>query len=279
MKKYYLVLTMVLCLLGGYAQADNLIPNMSNMTVSKQDKDALFDAVSKRDLKAVKALIVKARIKVALVNVQNEYGVTPLMEASAHGDLGIMDELVKNGALVNAASNQNWTALCLAANNKNWEAVKYLLNLKQNQHVSYTCGPDGREGSALFMAVFYGAGTDVLDAFIAKKANVNEFYKGQSLLMIAVEEENMDMVRLLVEAKADVNAYSKSPFNYHQTAAFVAVMKQNVKILDYLLKQGATLERAVIGQNKKGQAEWRTPMQVATTPEMKEYLISNGYAK
>ncbi len=85
----------------------------------------LFDAIREDKLDQVKVAI---RDNQSLINAQDEKGTTPLIVAAEHGNTGIVNALVKNGAHVNyQMPEKKLTALIVAVQKGNVDTVNYLL--------------------------------------------------------------------------------------------------------------------------------------------------------
>jgi ankyrin repeat protein len=108
----------------------------------------------------------------ANLNARNDYGSTPMSEAAINGNVAILDRLLKSGANVESPNADGQTALMIIARTSNVEAAKLLLS--------------------------HGA-----------NVNAVEKWKEQTALMWAAAESQPAMVKVLVEAKADLNAHSK----------------------------------------------------------------------
>jgi ankyrin repeat protein len=118
------------------------------------------------------AALVERLIKAgAKPNVANRYGVTPIELACESGGAAVVEHLLKAGVNPNATSQLGETALHTCAHNGNVDAAKVLLAR--------------------------GAKVDAGDS-----------WRGQTPLMWAAAQGHAAMVRVLVEAGADVNARS-----------------------------------------------------------------------
>jgi ankyrin repeat protein len=108
----------------------------------------------------------------ANANAANEFGVTPLVLASANGSLRLVDRLLKAGADPNAGPGE--TPLMIAARTGSLEVVKLLIASKAD-------------------------------------VNGKEPTRDQTVLMWAVSNRHPEIVRTLVSAGANVNARTKAP--------------------------------------------------------------------
>jgi ankyrin repeat protein len=111
-----------------------LIPDPDSTNISGPDH-ALYDAVARADLAAVKALLQEKKVKVN-VNVKAN-GMTPLLLAANGRDnsgsqMEILKLLLDNGADVKAKNRRNETALYLAVQQGQPDVVRLLLTYKAN---------------------------------------------------------------------------------------------------------------------------------------------------
>ena len=107
----------------------------------------------------------------AKAKVVNEYGSSPLSEAAVVGNPAVIGKLLKAGADPDFANGDDQTPLMILARTENVAAAKVLLK----------------------------RGADV---------NVAEKWRGQTALMWAAAQSEPDMVKLLLEHRANVNARS-----------------------------------------------------------------------
>jgi ankyrin repeat protein len=105
----------------------------------------------------------------AAVDVKNDYGVTPISLASENANLLVVQRLIKAGANVNAATSTGETPLMTAV----------------------------RAGSIPVVKALIAAGADV---------NVRGGGREQSALHWAVAQKQLEMMRVLIDAKADLDA-------------------------------------------------------------------------
>ncbi len=152
-----------------------------------------------------------------------------LITAAYDGNLSKVRSLINQGTDINAMDNNNATILMLAALGSHVEVVRFLLqsgadvNLKGDKGVT-----------ALMVGIF--ANSDILvRMFLESGAKVDDKFNGVTALMVASEIGNLDIVRMLVEAGADINLKN----DYGKTALSYAVLKGNVKVIEYLKSKGA----------------------------------------
>ncbi|MEO8052741.1 MAG: ankyrin repeat domain-containing protein [Acidobacteriota bacterium] len=199
---------------------------------------SLIDAIKRRDIKAADALIAKhANLDAVLpdgatalawavfldlqntalklidaganVNTAGDYGETPLTLALANGNATLSARLLKGGADPKATRWNGETTLLIASGAGSVAEVKLLLEV----------------------------GLDV---------NATEPEKGQNALMWAAAEGHPDVVDLLIQKGANVNAASKSGF----TPVVFATMKNDRASVQRLIQAGADPNYALPDKDK-----------------------------
>jgi ankyrin repeat protein len=183
---------------------------------------------------------------------------TPLMKASARGDLKAVRELIRKGADVNEIHFTGLTALMLAVEREDLAVVKELLGAGADpDHKTMTphagqisaltwaitsrhdtphkieiiatlieAGADVNPQAAgsitpLMFAVMPGGDARVVELLLSKGADVNGSNpdNGYTVLMGAAEEASPEIISVLVRAGADLHAKNK----FGQTALSIAV--------------------------------------------------------
>jgi len=165
-------------------------------------------------------LFVKAG---ASVNAANDNGTTPLMLAAAAGKADAVKLLLENGADVNAADNTNGqTALMFAAVLNRNAAVKLLAErgAKLDAKSKTTTVPENRR----------------YENMEARRVRDPVMMGGNTALLFAARDGQMDAVKALVEAGADVNSVSASDNMSPMTQAIVT---GHLDVAKYLLEHGA----------------------------------------
>ena len=139
------------------------------------------------------------------VNIRQPDGATALHWAAYLDDLETADLLLGAGALADVTNELGVTPLYLACDNGNAALVQRLLAAGATPHAVLPSGE-----TALMTASRTGS-VDAVTTLLAHGANANDLEKteGQTALMWAVSRRHPDVVRVLIEAGADVHARSR----------------------------------------------------------------------
>ncbi len=163
----------------------------------------LVNAAKNRDREAVQSLLQQQ----VDVNTPQPDGATALAWAAHWNDLETADLLIRAGAGVNAANDYGVTPLALACSKGSAAMVEKLLQAGADPNAAQWTGVTplmtcARTGSA-----------DAVKSLLARQAGVNakETRRGQTALMWAAAQKNLEVARLLTEYGADVNAKSHMP--------------------------------------------------------------------
>ncbi len=200
--------------------------------------EALYTAIAKGDVAMVRLLVEAG----ADVNAAEGFGGnTPLHEAVEQGDAEIVKILVEAGADVEAKGYFDSTPLSLAA----------------------------EEGAAEIMQILLGSGPDADTPAGGEDKEAESMPSiGSEALYTAIEKGDVAMVRLLVEAGADVNAAEGFGGN---TPLHEAVEQGDAEIVKILVEAGADVEA-------KGYFD-RTPLSLAAeegAAEIMQILLGSG---
>ncbi|TPX37453.1 hypothetical protein SmJEL517_g00580 [Synchytrium microbalum] len=223
------------------------------------------------DLELVKALLTHG----AQVNAQDERGTTALYLASENGHSEVVNVLCEHGAEVDHSTVDGKTALWTASQNGHLEVVTYLVQKAEN--VNQVATNTLNEGQTALFAAAENGHTDVVrllvekggDIKLAQKsgssplviaaqnghspvvvlliengADVNINVDGSPLLCKYADAKDSDMVKLLLNNKADPNAVDA----YGHTALHYFVVNDNVEMVKCLVSRGANVN-IVVGRN------------------------------
>lgn len=133
------------------------------------------------------------------------------------GYLKIVEDLLKYGADVNTYSNsqfEGFTPLHCAAKNKQGEVVKLLIRYKADVNAQDKTGK-----TPIFYAI-ENADLEMTKLLLTNKANIKD---SPDLLHIAVQKECIEIVKVLLQYDADINASDK----YGRTALHFTALSEN----------------------------------------------------
>ena len=239
---------------------DLLLHAGANVKAANQDGATALSLASERGNAAMIDRLLAAG---ADVDEKGPHGETPLMMASRNGNIEAIKTLLDHKASVNAKETlRGTTPLMWAAEQSHPAAVKLLL--ANGADFSLTSAPEVRPRGA-YLAPSAAArfangdvtgggarrngasraaaperavttGDDVADA-AAFFGNRNQVKDGGGLtaLVLAARENDLESVKLLVEAGANVNQVT----NYGWTPLLTAAQNKNYQIGKYLLEHGA----------------------------------------
>ena len=156
----------------------------------------LLDAVKRQDKPEIAALL-KQRID---VNAPQADGTTPIHWAAYHDDTATVDQLVRAGANVNAATDAGITPLWVACSaNTSAPTIRRLLDAGANANLA----PDTGETPLMWCA--RAGALEAVRALLSRGATVDAREKsaGQTALMWAVAARHPEVVKTLLEVGAD----------------------------------------------------------------------------
>jgi Ankyrin repeats (3 copies)/Ankyrin repeat len=131
------------------------------------------------DLKRIEALLSKG--------ISAEIKADALARAAAHGDVELLQLLIRKGADVNYVDDQGQTVLMLAA----------------ARGIYSQCGNDP-------LLYSYRGNTEEVKSLLAAGARVNDVdHDGNTALMLAAEYARIDSVKLLLDGGSDVHLQNK----------------------------------------------------------------------
>ncbi len=164
------------------------------------------------------------------VNSVNDFGWTPLMEATSRNNLDVIKMLVDNGANINAADNQFYTCLMKAVSQGNLPIVKFFLEKQVEVNALNTY-----QESALLLSVASG-NAYITKALLDKDAEVNVAdSKANTPLMFAAKGGDSYIVSLLIKKGAEINQQN----DRGQTPLIIAVINNNKEVVKQLIDAGA----------------------------------------
>jgi len=208
---------------------------------------ALWTAVLVEKISAVEFL-VKAG---ADLEITSDEGSTPLYLASSHGNFPAVSALLKAGADVEALFLKSGTTPVMAgALSGSIEVVTALLS--HGADLS-TRAPFGY--SALHFGTMSGS-IDVVKALIIGGADVNTrvWGNGDTVIIVAAEFNNVDMIRTLIEHGAGVRGVNRWGRTALHTAA---LLPNNSVVLEFLINEGLDVNsKTLSGETALSDAAW-----------------------
>jgi len=213
--------------------------------LANAQSDDLFTAAKRGDVATVNALLksgadVNDRKFTFLDGLGNGGNSTALMEASYYGHLDVVQALLAAKADVNATRSSKGdgdTALTLAVQKGHVEVVQALLAAKAN--IDPPCCSTG----ALFEATM-ARNLDMVKVLLTAKPDLNrrsKVIRGYTALMWGISQHGLAIARLLIEAGADVNLFNDEGV----TALMLAVQgtrPENLAMVQALLAAGADVD-------------------------------------
>ncbi len=211
-------------------------PNDPNRTPNSTAINAIVLAVKSKDVEKVKTAIAANPDQ---VKTPDRLGKYPIHTAADEGNVEIAKLLLEAGADVNVGDKAGQTPLIIAAEKSNLDMVKALLDakadVKATDHIGGTAllWAAGRAKNPEVLTVLIDAGSDVnvkdtngwtplhwaaaigdpknVELLISKKVDVNipDQLSKDTPLMRAVRTGNVESVRAILGAGADVNAVNR----------------------------------------------------------------------
>ena len=186
----------------------------------------------------------------ALVNAANHYGVSPLELACTNGSAPMVKMLLKGGAIPNTVFSTGETPIMRAARVGNVDTVKVLhahgadVNAKESSEEQTALMWAVAEKHLEVARVLIEAGADVhaRSRTLKKPKATGSYYAptlqpygGYTPLLFAARENNLDVVRLLLAAGANVNDAAADGV----TPLLVATVRGHVELAAALMERGA----------------------------------------
>lgn len=190
----------------------------------------LIEAVRSQDEQQIRVLL-NQRVD---VNARSGDGSTALLWAAHLDSVETARLLIRAGADVNAANDFRMTPLSQACTNGSAEFVDLLLKSGVNPNIHVATGVPP------IMTCARSGNADAVRMLIVGDADLNakEPVQNQTALMWAAAEHHPDVVRILIQAKADTGARTKNGF----TALHFAAREGDVESAGLLLAAGINVD-------------------------------------
>ena len=185
----------------------------------------------------------------AAVDATNRYGVTPLALASVNGSTRMIARLLDAGADPNLPNPEGETPLMTAARTGDAASIETLLN-----HGAEVDAVEAWRGQTALMWATAQNQVDAVEALLAAGADPNaRSGRGFTPVLFAAREGHVDVLELLVEAGADVD--DALPSN-GMSALVLAVYNAQYDFAKALLDLGADPDAAGNGWTALHQVVW-----------------------
>jgi ankyrin repeat protein len=150
----------------------------------------------------------------ANVNIKNSSGATPLHEAARSGNVNVMGLIIRRGAEINAQDAKGNSALHIAVPPQNHQAaIKLLLNSGIDPHLR-----DDYGDTPLHALISLNRSPETVKTLLDGDVDITaRNINGQTPLFLAVKEDRLALVPLLLSRGADIFAADNSgitPFDY-----------------------------------------------------------------
>ena len=193
----------------------------------------LHEAVVAGDLDRVRVLIASG----ADVNTVDGDGTTALHWAAHHDDVESGQELLAAGADPTRANQFGAQPIALASENGSAKFIQLLLDAGANPNTS------SLEGETILMTATRTGSVAAVRLLLRHEANPNlaEEWRGQTALMWAAAENNLDVAHALTSAGADIHARSTGGFS----PLMFAVRAGHLDMARLLVDAGASPEETL----------------------------------
>ncbi len=161
----------------------------------------IFLAVEKKDRETIKLLIEKG----ANVTIKNNAGETPFTAAARNGDLETIKLLMTKGVSINVKDGKGNTILIEALTRNNEEMVKFLIENGANVNVRDMWM--NKQKTGLMIAIENYMPLEILELMVSKGVDIKAKDEiGNTPLMVAVERNNLEAVKFLLDKGAAVSS-------------------------------------------------------------------------
>jgi ankyrin repeat protein len=256
---------------GDNATAMSLLQQKADVNVPEADGTTALAWAVRQDDAALVDQLLSAK---ADVSAANRFGVTPLFLACQNGSAAMIEKLLKAGADANATVTEGETALMTASRTGNPEAVKVLLDhgamvdAKESWHGETALMWAAAEGhpEAMRVLIEHGANVNI-------RSNQNQWARQTtseprekwlplgdlSPLMFASRQGCLECAKILVDAKANINAVDPDGIS----VTLLAIINGHYDFAAFLVDQGADVTLA----DKTGRTALYSAVDFHTPPQ------------
>jgi ankyrin repeat protein len=227
---------LMLAVINGHVELVRiLIGAKANMRAKDRNgATPLIFAVETQNSRIVQELLAAG----ADVNSKSKDGRTPLVIAASNGNAELVEELLKAGADPNAHAKDGPTALGSAMEAKELEKRLRVVRRLLQAGAELNSREDESGSTPLMEALRYGR-VELVRVLLDAGADIHrQKDNGVTPLMMASQTGDIEAVQLLLEAGADINRKDESGW----TALSNAAIRANPEVVDALIKAGAAIQ-------------------------------------
>jgi ankyrin repeat protein len=204
----------------------------SGMEAARGKHDAIFDMIRAGDHRGIR----KALKNEATVNLRDEEGNTPLIQAAFYLDAAQVAEFIKRGADVNATNNVGLSALMMAV----WDLDKTRLLIQRGANVN---AASKMGNTPLITASFAYGASDVVKELIGAGAKVDAVNGlGGNAVTAAAEAGDLKTLRVLLDHGGDPDSKTHIVESGSEASALmIASQMGHIDCVKLLLERGAKL--------------------------------------
>lgn len=220
--------------------------------------------------------IIKYLISKGLdINARDNTSCTPLLVAATNSNLEVFYTLVQMGADIKAVDHDNNNVLLMAsAYNENYQIIPLLLQMGFSLDYRNDLGENAliaatkNRNPEIFQVLMLNSGAYSNKEIAKKYLNSADIY-GNTLLMHAIKNNNVEIIKYLIDKGADVNEKDR----YNKTVLIHAVSNiTDLNIIELLINAGANVNAEdICGFDVINYAAMKN-----TNPEIIKLLMNKG---
>ncbi len=180
-----------------------------------------------------------------------------LLNGAKDGNIKKIDEVLENGANINAIDEYGWTALMWASASGHARAVEFLLNNNADMEIKNKV----EGGNALLWAAWENR-LGVVNILLRRGADIEARTKlGKTVLIYAAHKNQINILKLLIGHEANLEAKDckgKTALDYAKGMKY----PEMVRILEEAREMGSVPQGGRIAEPKKGEKQKGTGMKI-----------------
>jgi ankyrin repeat protein len=207
-----------------------LLENGANANTLSGGAPILVESARQGNLEVVQLLVGNG----AAVNAVNSEGWTALQNASIEGHISVVTFLLDHGADINHTNERGDTSIFLAAQSSCAELVQLLIDRGADLHRATTVG-----WTPIHFSYDHAETTRVL---MENHADANRIAKGNTPLHLAASNNQVEVVKVLLSFKPDLEIqYTGDGYDTGYTALSIAALNGYADVVRLLLEAGANV--------------------------------------